>query len=142
MTTFANPVIEALFIQQSLSLEESVTAVVVPATAPVAPRPVQPIIRRSDLLTTDWGWEQLSDYLNEQIRQVTGAAPNVEAFKMKSVCMGFVRRWGPDARVIAEAAFGAYRGFWRSSPIGLSRFTEAQDDYFAKPILEQIRSLG
>jgi len=138
MTTFANPTIEAAFVQQQLALTEVVTAVV----APAPPRPVEHVVRRTDLLVEAWGWEQLRDYLNEQIRRVTGTAPAVDALKMSGICKGFVRRWGADARLIAEAAFGPYHGYWRSSPISITRFTEGNDDYFARPILEQIRSLA
>lgn len=135
MTTYANPALAAL-VRNTVVVTETVITVVEPAPMPVIAAVVP---QRTDLMVQGevWTWEQLRDYVVAQIVAVSGPFTRSD-LRESGIFKGFVKRYGADASRIAKAAFEVYHGYWRSAPVSVSRFTQGNDDYFAKPILASL----
>lgn len=91
---------------------------------------------RSHLATTSaegWGWEQVRDYVFEQLTSRFGPQPR-DAAKEAAVFKRFCNDWGTRAGQIARIAFDTYGGLWRGAPISVGRFSRASDPYFASVI--------
>jgi hypothetical protein len=90
---------------------------------------------RTHLVSEQWEWEQLRDYVATQIEQRFGPFPR-NPIKEASIFKSFVKRWGDQAPIIAKAAFEHYDGWWRGAPISITRFCKGSDDWFARKILD------
>ena len=99
---------------------------------------VRPLASRSDLLSDEWGWQELRDYVVGQIESRWGARPR-DPNKESGIFKGFITRWGAqNARRIAEVAFTVHGGQWRGAPISIERFCKGSDEYFAAVIMRNI----
>lgn len=114
-----------------------------PSVAPVRDQVPVPspssVARRSDLLSSDWGWGELRDYVVASIIERFGPILRNPVTE-KSIFSSFINRWGADeAEAIARRAFEIHEGVWGSAPISVNRFCIASDPYFAEPLLEASR---
>jgi hypothetical protein len=116
----------------------------VPAAPPVTIRPAAapgPVaMAATDLLNApmDWSWEQLRDYVMRSVAERHGPQPRREAHTVNSIFKSFAARWGNQAGPIARFAFEQQDGYWRQSPVTVTRFTIGNDDFFAGPISERL----
>lgn len=79
--------------------------------------------------------ESFPGYVEAEILRSCG--PQVPCSSAREVLTAFWDRLGPDkAMRVCALAFGAQQGFWRGAPVTPLRFAEAQDWYFARPLLE------
>jgi hypothetical protein len=85
----------------------------------------------------EWGWEELRDYVVDQVEQHFGLFPR-DLPKEVSIMKSFTERFGHDAPRIARTAYEVYKGYWGGAPIRISRFTRASDEWFARVILAQL----
>lgn len=87
--------------------------------------------------TSNWGWEELRDYVVGSIEKRHGAFPR----NMKtehSIFKSFAKRWGNQAGAIARFAFENSDGMWRGAPISVNRFCLNSDEFFASVIAERL----
>lgn len=96
-------------------------------------------VRRTDHKDDDFGWDvdELLGYVAGQIQQLHGPFPRnpkKEAATMRS----FIGRWGEQAGPIARYAFEVSHGMWRNAPVGITRFCQACDPYFAEVIAKEL----
>jgi hypothetical protein len=124
VTTQPKPVAEATVVQVAPVLAQTVSV-------------RRPETRTSDLGvdSTEWGWQQLRDYVVRSIEAVHGPFPR-DAAKEASIFKSFASRWGALAGPIAEAAFSVFNGRWKGSPVSVTRFCKASDEYFAREIAD------
>jgi len=103
----------------------------------VTTRPAE--VEKAYLVRQDeqWGWEDLRDYVVNQILTIHGPQPR-DHYKEMGIFKGFLARWGGLASAIARHAFEVERGMWRSAPISVSRFTKGNDAYFAEVIAKRL----
>ncbi len=92
---------------------------------------------RADMLRSEWGWEELRDYVVRHIEERWGASER-DPVKEASIFRGFVGRWGGAAKEIAIAACEAHGCVWRSAPLTVNRFTTKSDPYFANVIFANL----
>lgn len=88
---------------------------------------------KAHLYASEWGWEELRDYVVSEIISRFGAFPR-NPLKESGIFKGFMTRWGTQAEPIARAAFDVHGGYWRSAPITVTRFAANCDPYFAAVI--------
>lgn len=119
------------------------TRVVVKTTAPVVTERVTVTVAPSAASThvlkgeSEWGWEELRDYVVASIEKRHGAFPR--NFKTEaSIFKSFIGRWGTQAPAIARFAFDFADGMWHNAPISVNRFCKASDVYFAIPISQRL----
>lgn len=121
------------------------TRVTVVSTTPVVAERVvvthQPVAAATHALKveSEWGWEELRDYVVEAITKRHGPFPR----NMKtehSIFKSFAQRYGADAPAIARFAFEFCDGMWKNAPIGVNRFCKGSDPYFGDPIRQRIHS--
>jgi hypothetical protein len=86
-----------------------------------------------------WTWEHLRDYVVTKITEIHGPFPRNEKQEF-GIFKGFVKRNAHLAGPIAKFAFEQVDGLWRGSPVGVTRFTEGNQEYFADPIIERLSS--
>jgi hypothetical protein len=100
---------------------------------------ISPVRTASFMLKPDqeWGWEELRDYVVDQVEQHFGLFPR-DLPKEVSIMKSFTERFGRDAPRIARAAYEVHKGYWGGAPIRLNRFTRASDEWFARVILAQL----
>lgn len=122
-----------------LDLGTSVTV-----TQPAAPVIVERVVVRqipsaTHLLKSesDWGWEEVRDYVVRAIEQAHGPFPRNSKTE-HSIFKGFVKRWGSQAGPIARFVFEQTGGMWKGAPVSVNRFCQASDKYFAQPISERL----
>jgi hypothetical protein len=82
----------------------------------------------------DWSWEQLRDYVVDQIVSHHGNFPR-NPLRESGIFKGFLARHGDRAGEIAIYAFEGCKGWWKNSPIGVERFTKGSDPWFAEEIV-------
>lgn len=92
---------------------------------------------RSHLTTTDWGWEELRDYVVTSIEKRWGVFPR-DSRKEAGIFKSFLARWPSQAQQIARYAFEVSDGRWRGAPVSVNRFCKASDPYFAAVIAERL----
>lgn len=80
-----------------------------------------------------WSWEQLRDYVVDQIVLHHGNFPR-NPLRESGIFKGFLSRHGERAGEIAIYAFEGCKGWWKNSPIGVERFTKGSDPWFADEI--------
>lgn len=84
-----------------------------------------------------WTWEQLRDYVVQQIEQRWGARPR-DPLKEAGIFKSFISRWGDQSQAIARAAFEVYGGSWNGAPVSVERFSKGSDRYFAELISQNL----
>jgi hypothetical protein len=94
---------------------------------------------------SQWDWRGIRDYVHDQICQIHGDFPPLEAKKEYGLFTAYLNRWpnegfpaitGPQ---IARYAFEVEAGWWYGAPIGYSRFMKSSDGYFAVPIATKLQ---
>lgn len=94
---------------------------------------------------SEWVWvasagmsaTELLAYVTSEAGRLTGERLPVPG--AEQVMAGFIQRFGArDATRIARAAFEVHHGMWMGAPITPRRFTAANDEFFARPILAQL----
>jgi hypothetical protein len=120
----------------SAAQQTATTKVLVTETLTLTPTHTQ---SRTDLLTPEeqWGWSEVRDYVVAQIEQHFGPFPR-DARKEHGIFSRFCTKYGPDAGRIAKYAFDVAGGWWKGSPISVTRFCRASDPWFADVILERL----
>jgi hypothetical protein len=116
-------------------VRETVTITPLPASEPVAARET----RRTDVgkPAEEWGWEDLRTYVVRQIETFHGEFPKDPA-RIAGIFKSFCSRYGAMAGPIAVAAFEIHRGYWRGSPISVTRFCKGSDQYFGNVIASRL----
>lgn len=87
---------------------------------------------------TSWSWEELRDYVADEITKRFGLFPR-DHKKEYGIFKAFLDRWGARAVPIAKFAFEIHDGRWRGAPVKITRFCKASDPYFATLIDEYLR---
>lgn len=118
---------------QQLSLAGVSQSVVITERVEVTPSHVSYKLKPDN----EWGWEELRDYVVDQVEQNFGLFPR-DLPKEVSIMKSFTERFGHDAPRIARAAYEVYKGYWGGAPIRISRFTRASDEWFARVILKDL----
>jgi hypothetical protein len=105
-------------------------------TVEVLPRPQ---VARTDLTKpeTQWGWEEMRDYVVTNIEQRFGPFPH-DSLKEASIFKAFLGRHGDKAPAIARHAFEVCDGRWAGAPIGVTRFCRNSDPFFAEVIVNRL----
>ena len=85
----------------------------------------------------DWDTDQLLGYVVSEIERIHGSFPR-DLRKETGIMRSFLGRWGEQAASIARYAFEVSDGMWRNAPIGITRFSQACDPYFAEIIAKKI----
>jgi hypothetical protein len=89
------------------------------------------IEQRSDLLTPEWGWRELRDYVDASLRRLGLPAETRESAQVAGIYKGFIARWGAfGAEQIARYVMDVERGVWMGQPVDASRFTKGADTWF------------
>lgn len=88
--------------------------------------------------SSEWTWEDLRNYVISEAERRFGPQLRDPA-KESGIFKSFIKRYGADAVVIAQAAFLIYNGMWNSAPITPTRFCKASDEYFADVILARVK---
>lgn len=99
----------------------------------------RPSEARTHLLKSDdkWGWEELRDYVVEQIEDRSGPFPR-DGMREAAIFKRFCDTWKAEAPAIARYAFEVHDGRWAGAPIRIQRFCRGSDEFFARPIQEKI----
>lgn len=96
--------------------------------------------KRTHLVSTSdtWTWQQLRDYVVEQIEARSGKFPRNLAAEA-GIFKRFMGKYedGMAAR-IARFAFDNCDGMWKGSPVGITRFCKNSDPYFGDPIQDRL----
>lgn len=80
--------------------------------------------------------EDFPGHVEAEILRTTG--PHVACPAAREILTAFWDRLGPGPALEAAArAFGPHRGFWRGAPVTPLRFSASQDEFFARPLLEE-----
>lgn len=67
--------------------------------------------------------------------------PQLPCYRASEILNGFLGRFGlDDGMAICNRAFGVHDGMWRGAPVTIARFADGQDDFFARPLLEEARA--
>lgn len=91
------------------------------------------------LVSGDWTWRQLRDYIEVQTSSRFGMKDDRDAAVTAGICKAFVARWGGKrAEEIARYAYERKGGVWMGKPVGFSRFTKNSDPYFAEVIVREM----
>jgi hypothetical protein len=78
--------------------------------------------------------ESFPAYVLGEIVRTSG--PQVACARADALLSAFWDRLGADkAMAVCAAVFGRHGGFWRGAPVTPLRFGEAQDEFFALPLL-------
>jgi hypothetical protein len=109
------------------------TVPVVQETITIKPR-LRPVLQQTQV-----DWEQLRDYVLEQVEKAHGPQARDER-KENTIFMAFAARWPEQAMEIARYAFEESEGFWKGSPVLVPRFHRTSDNYFAVPIANLLES--
>lgn len=111
------------------------TASVITETAGTVPVPDR-IAALCQTPASLWTADDLSWYVTSEIRQLHGhQLPRAGEGKMVPA---FFERFGADGVRIARHVFEARRGMWKGAPVTLGRFSASNDDFFARPILDEL----
>lgn len=90
--------------------------------------------------TEDWSPAELRDYVVHQIETRHGPFPRDEVKEM-AIFKSFASRWPEQrAQAIARFAFEIAGGYWKGSPIKITRFCKASDTYFAAEIDKRLQA--
>ena len=118
---------------------QGVSRMVIQESVVVKPRAAGPSSpSRTHLLTEDWSWRELRDYVVAEVEKRQGSV-DIDPVKLAAIFKGFVHRQ-PNAQAIARYAFETLDGYWQNRPVDVYRFCKANDPFFARPISEQIGS--
>lgn len=117
-------------------------AVTVPVIRQTARVTSQSYEHRRDYLTRDpntWTWDDLRNYVVGKIQEMHGDFPRNEG-KEFGIFSAFAGRFDDMAGPIAKWAFetSPTPGFWKGSPISVTRFCKASDEYFGLQIQARI----
>lgn len=83
--------------------------------------------------------ESLAGHILAEITRTGG--PQLPCYRSEEILNGFLGRFSAEeATAICEQAFKAHDGMWRGAPVTVRRFSEANDDFFARPLLEEARA--
>jgi hypothetical protein len=117
-----------------------VTTVVPEIVSTVSVSPVRDVMPSSThLLTSNWDWRQLRDYVITEIEKRFGVQPRLQATREASIFKSFLTRFPDGLAVrIAQFAFDVEDGWWSGAPIAVTRFCVASDEFFARPIVERL----
>lgn len=85
----------------------------------------------------EWGPDELLDYVRGEIESRFGPIPS-DSMKEKTIFVSFCKRWGDKAVPITKAAFEVFDGWWNNTPIGITRWCQGSDPYFAQVIVERL----
>lgn len=67
--------------------------------------------------------------------------PQLPCYRSGEILSGFIARFGlDDGMAICDRAFSVHGGTWRGAPVTVARFADGQDDFFARPLLEEARA--
>lgn len=81
----------------------------------------------------------LAEHILAEVTRTCG--DQLPCYQAAEILSGFFDRFGPDdGMAIANQAFIARGGMWRSAPVTVMRFQPGQDGYFAVPLLEEARA--
>lgn len=97
----------------------------------------RPSHQRTHLVTEQWGWQELRDYVATEIEKRHGVFPR-NPVKESGIFKSFLSRWGDQAPLIARAAFEQHDGWWKGAPISVNRFCKGSDPYFAEVIAKNL----
>lgn len=132
-------------VEVDLDIEVSASAITADQAAAILGKPVQrtiPSTGATHLMAQPggWDWEAMRDYVIGEIERRFGPSPRNPA-KESGIFKGFINRHGSVlAEKIARAAFEVHNGMWRGAPIGIGRFSQNSDPYFASIIASTITS--
>jgi hypothetical protein len=105
----------------------------------IIPRQAPPDTTHLAIPAEEWTWQQLRDYVINQIERTVGVQPRQPSFKEEAIFTGFIKRHGARrASQIARHGFEVCRGYWKNAPISVNRFCANSDPYFAAPIIEHL----
>lgn len=102
--------------------------------------PVVPVVESKRWLMnplSEWGWEELRDYVMGEIQSRQGAIPR-NPLKEASIFKRFVKQWGDKAKPIAQYAFEVLDGMWAGAPVSVNRFCKGSDEFFAQEIARRL----
>jgi hypothetical protein len=85
----------------------------------------------------EWAWQDLRDYVVNEIEQRTGPFPSSPE-KLIGIFKSFFARWGDKAVPIARFIFEVCDGRWAGSPVTVNRFAKNSDPYFAGKIATRL----
>lgn len=86
---------------------------------------------------SQWGWEDLRDYVIHEIEARHGVQPR-DFRKESGIFKSYLARYGDNAVPIARLAFEVFNGMWSSAPITVTRFCKGSDPYFSDVILKRL----
>lgn len=116
--------------------------VTVPAVRQTARVTSQSREHRRDYLARDartWTWDDLRNYVVGKIQEFHGDFPRNEA-KEFGIFSAFAGRFDDLAGPIAQFAFetSSTPGYWKGSPISVTRFCKGSDPYFGDQIRARV----
>lgn len=83
--------------------------------------------------------ESFAGHVIGEIARTRG--PQLPCYRSGEVLNGFLARFGlGDGMAICDRAFNGHGGMWRGAPVTVARFAAGQDDFFARPLLEEARA--
>jgi hypothetical protein len=82
--------------------------------------------------------ESLGEYIATETARLLG--PQLPNYRAGEIIAGFCERFGADAMAICRQVFDVHNGMWRGAPVTILRFQEHHDEYFAYPLLQEVRS--
>lgn len=96
---------------------------------------------KTHMLSDEWGWKELRDYVDHQMQLNFGKRDSRDAVVVSGICKSFVKRWGSaQSQEIARYAFETMGGMWLGKPVDFGRFTKNSDPYFASAIVSELRT--
>lgn len=101
---------------------------------------VTPVSERiARLAETDgghWTADDLMFYIREETARLCG--PQLPCAQENYIANDFLSRFGADAAKIARAAYEIHGGRWMGAPVTIRRFSQSNDDFFARVILGKL----
>lgn len=120
--------------QRTSRIVRTTTEVVIEESVKVVHRPST---SRAYLGKSEWGWDDLRDYVVAQIEERFGPFPR-DSRKESGIFKAFLARWPEQAQAIARFAFEVEDGRWGGAPISVNRFCKNSDKYFSAVIAERL----
>jgi hypothetical protein len=85
---------------------------------------------------SEWSAADLLFFIREETSRLCG--PQVPCNREEKIASEFLSRFGADGVMIARAAYEVHSGRWMGAPITIRRFSESNDEFFARAILGQL----
>lgn len=83
--------------------------------------------------------ESLSAHIISEIDRTAG--PQLPCYQREAILNGFFDRFGgEDGMAVSNQAFKVHEGMWRGAPVTVLRFQAGHDEFFARPLLEEVRA--